>query len=178
MDWLGVSDGVFDGLIDWLLVCVPLGDSDAVQLGDMLADGVTEGDWDCVRDTVGVREPVCVKLGDCETDAVALDDELGVPDADGEPVLDGVSDCVAVLLGVGEQPRLRPIISIPAYEGVPSGPTSSANTSPTGAMGYAGSAGAKTGATASPKPLTGSPPFESLSSAQKIMDSERQTRRW
>lgn len=157
---------MFDGVTDWLLVWVPLGDNDAVQLGDMVADGVTEGDWDCVRDTVGVREPVCVTLGDCETDAVALDDELGVPDSDGERVFDGVSDCVAVLLGVGEQPRLRPMISIPAYEGVPSGPISSAKISPTGAMGYAGLAGAKTGATASPKPRTGIPPFESLSSAQ------------
>ena len=87
---------------------------------------------------MSVGEPLFVPDCDCD----ALGDALGVPDWDAEPVGDGVCDCVVVWEGVGEQPRLRAMISMPAYDGASPCPTSSENTSPTGAMGYAGLAGA------------------------------------
>lgn len=172
-DAVVLCDGVNEGVSVDVGVCEKLWDGDCEFVSDCDADDDTLLLWLCDCDWLGVALPegvsvlvslwlgVPVALPEPDWLGVleAVDVGLGVPVA--LAVNEGVRDCdcVAVCVGVGEQPRLRATTSMPAY------PASSSYSRPSCDT---------TGETGSPKPRTGTPPWvSSESSAQSSGSAER-----
>lgn len=113
---------VLDVVTTWLIVDVkePVRVAVVVPVAVPAGDGVWVADLDCawegdrVNDVVAVWERVRVPLGVgacdavtvglCVPDALGLEDELRLPEAEGEAVLDCDCDCVGAT-GQREMPR-------------------------------------------------------------------------